>query len=396
MKDNMYRLFVVLIFLGLHLTVFAQTVIPLEKDGGVYKVPCVVNGLKMKFIFDTGAYSVCISKFMASYMLDNGYLTQNDIKGSGFSSIADGSTVKHYNIVLKDIELGGLHLRNVEAVVVDGQEAPLLLGQTAIQKLGPITISGNSLIINDGTKPLAKDQIKSVCEEISVNIRAERIDNALTLLDKLKKSGYSEPRMYVQYAVCFLRLKDYEKAYNYIEEAHLDFKRLSKYGISEYYIPLYQICFEARDYQKSLDIVSAWYNDKILSNEWATKADEITKYAFTLVSDCNFNLEKWDELAKDANLALSCYGGSMSKTYNEMNRSKFSVQSKFIRPYSSGRLSKMYVDDDDTEKLCFYYLYSQQKIGVISNRTFLNSIYNAAQAGSKIARKYLNEEGVDY
>ena len=31
----------------------AQVTITMEQDGGVYKVPCVVNGAKMKFIFDT-------------------------------------------------------------------------------------------------------------------------------------------------------------------------------------------------------------------------------------------------------------------------------------------------------------------------------------------------------
>jgi aspartyl protease family protein len=33
----------------------------MQKDGGVYKVPCTVNGLKLEFIFDTGASVVSIS-----------------------------------------------------------------------------------------------------------------------------------------------------------------------------------------------------------------------------------------------------------------------------------------------------------------------------------------------
>lgn len=40
------------------LSMSAQRVITMELDKGVYRVPCTLNGLKMKFIFDTGASSV--------------------------------------------------------------------------------------------------------------------------------------------------------------------------------------------------------------------------------------------------------------------------------------------------------------------------------------------------
>ena len=37
------------------------TKVYMEKSGGVYFVPITVNGLDLKFIFDTGASSICIS-----------------------------------------------------------------------------------------------------------------------------------------------------------------------------------------------------------------------------------------------------------------------------------------------------------------------------------------------
>lgn len=126
---------------------FAQVTITMEQDGGVYKVPCVVNGAKMKFIFDTGAATVCLSESMAEYLLENDYISKDDILGLGASQVADGRIVDHVKINLKDIEIAGLHLKDVEAVVVEGQRAPLLLGQTAIQKLGRVIIDGNKLII---------------------------------------------------------------------------------------------------------------------------------------------------------------------------------------------------------------------------------------------------------
>ena len=59
----------------------AQVTIQMEKDGGVYKVPCNVNGVKMKFIFDTGASTVSMSQTMAQFLLDGEYLSVSDIKG---------------------------------------------------------------------------------------------------------------------------------------------------------------------------------------------------------------------------------------------------------------------------------------------------------------------------
>ncbi|MDO9154051.1 MAG: transposase [Paludibacter sp.] len=37
------------------LLAIGQVRIKMQKEGGVYKIPCIVNGLKLNFIFDTGA-----------------------------------------------------------------------------------------------------------------------------------------------------------------------------------------------------------------------------------------------------------------------------------------------------------------------------------------------------
>ncbi len=119
----------------------------MQKDGGVYKIPCVVNGLKLKFIFDTGASNVCISLSEANLMLDNGYLDKKDIIGKGQAQIADGSIIDNTRIILREIKINDLILKDVEAVVVHELTAPLLLGQSAIEKLGKIQIEGDEMIV---------------------------------------------------------------------------------------------------------------------------------------------------------------------------------------------------------------------------------------------------------
>lgn len=110
----------------------------MQKRGGVYEVPCKVNGLSLKFIFDTGASDVSISMSEAIFMIKNGYLTEKDIKGSEFYSIANGDIQEGTTINLKVVEISGLKLYNVKASILHSLETPLLLGQSALRKLGRI------------------------------------------------------------------------------------------------------------------------------------------------------------------------------------------------------------------------------------------------------------------
>ncbi len=129
----------------------AQT-IKMEKDGGVYKVPCKVNGLALKFIFDTGASDVSISSTEALFMLKNGYLNEDDLGGSEYYRIANGDIAEGTKVTLRKIEIGDMVLFNVEASIVHSIDAPLLLGQSVMERLGQFTIdskNGTLVIANE-------------------------------------------------------------------------------------------------------------------------------------------------------------------------------------------------------------------------------------------------------
>lgn len=116
------------------------TEVPVTKQSGIYKVPCTVNGLPLNFFFDTGAADVTLSDVEANFMLKNGFLTKSDIKGSTYYGDANGTISEGTTIVLRKVEFGGLTLENVRASVVHNQQAPLLLGQTVLSRLGKIEI----------------------------------------------------------------------------------------------------------------------------------------------------------------------------------------------------------------------------------------------------------------
>ena len=165
---------------------FSQVTIAMEESNGIYKIPCSVNGLKMKFIFDTGASAVSLSQSMAEYMFDNDYLKETDITGTAKTQIADGSVVDVVTVNLRDFEVAGFHLANVLATIKSGQDVPLLMGQSAIEKLGRISISGNKLIIHKPKVKLTPEEITQLRKSIQAGFKAQEWEKVVEKSAQLK------------------------------------------------------------------------------------------------------------------------------------------------------------------------------------------------------------------
>jgi clan AA aspartic protease (TIGR02281 family) len=114
--------------------------VPFTAANGVTKVDCTINNLPLNFIFDTGASDVTLSQVEANFMFKNGYLSSKDVIGKQRYQTADGNISVGTTILLKEVQFAGLTLTDVRASVVKSQNAPLLLGQTVLQRLGKIEI----------------------------------------------------------------------------------------------------------------------------------------------------------------------------------------------------------------------------------------------------------------
>ena len=92
-----------------------------------------------------------ISSVEVAFMLKNGYLKDEDILGKEYFSTATGEIHEGTIIRLREIRIGDAVLRNIDASVVHNQQAPLLLGQSALERFGVITIDNinSKLIIKD-------------------------------------------------------------------------------------------------------------------------------------------------------------------------------------------------------------------------------------------------------
>lgn len=125
-----------------------QNVLPMENENGVKYVWIEINGLKLKFIFDTGASSICISSSEASVLYRQGTLKKEDILETEYFQDATGTISEGTKINLRTVKVGDIILNNVKATVIDNADAPLLLGQSVLENFGTIEIDNyNNVII---------------------------------------------------------------------------------------------------------------------------------------------------------------------------------------------------------------------------------------------------------
>lgn len=173
---------------------FSQVKIAMEKQGNVYYIAGKVNGIPMNFIFDTGASKVCLSLTEAYFMLKNGYIKESDLGEKGYSQIANGDFVENTKVILRNIEIGGIVIKDVEAVISNSLDAPLLLGQSAIQKLGPIQLDGNMLVIANGKNP-SEEIARRLYSQAYQQVEAKEFDKAIaTSLEAIKNSNDAKLR----------------------------------------------------------------------------------------------------------------------------------------------------------------------------------------------------------
>jgi clan AA aspartic protease (TIGR02281 family) len=300
----------------------AQVRIVMEKNRGVYTTPCTVNGLRLRFVFDTGASNVSISLSEAVFMLKNGYLDEEDLHGSSYSQIANGELVENTTINIKELEIGGIKIYNIEASIIHELSAPLLLGQSAIKKLGKIQLEGDELLIMESNIIPADNQY-----EMAFSLIEEAEKYYFDELDALAASTYQKaynlcPSAFSCYDIYLMGSslyykEDYENAIKFLEKTSkckpnnsMDFFVASMLGTSYMQIENYR---EAEvNYEKALSIAS----------------DDNDKYHICfrlgyLYSDMGKYQKAIDYYDKSLNYYISFENIDFEKAIREKNKNKY-------------------------------------------------------------------------
>lgn len=148
-------------FIGIIINLTAQSkvyTIPFVSGStGTMEVDVVINNFSRRFILDTGASTISFGKDFLEAMKKNGIITDNDIIGKTKTKLANGVLADALVVNLKTVVLGDIELQDVEALVINENNVPFLLGQNILGQFGAIVIDNNrkEITIKDiaGTKP---------------------------------------------------------------------------------------------------------------------------------------------------------------------------------------------------------------------------------------------------
>lgn len=98
----------------------------------------------MNMIYDTGCSGLHISLNELQTLAKNDKISQEDVLGVSYSTIADGSIVQNGLINIKQIEIGSgdeiIKLENIQASVALNQDAPILLGNAVFDELASVEV----------------------------------------------------------------------------------------------------------------------------------------------------------------------------------------------------------------------------------------------------------------
>lgn len=106
--------------------------IKLNSKNGVYYIDVSIGNITRKFILDSGASDVLISKGIEKSLIDNGFLKKEDYLPDGLYRIADGSIIKCRRLLIPKLTIGEFTLLNVQATVNNSNT--MLLGKSVLDK----------------------------------------------------------------------------------------------------------------------------------------------------------------------------------------------------------------------------------------------------------------------
>ena len=113
-----------------------------EKDGHFY-ADALVNGASVRFIVDTGATTVTLSRADAQKAEIS--MADGDFTGKANGA---GGPVRFKPVILDSLSVGPVQSDRLQAAIVEGDLNISLLGQNWLKRFENIRITGDTMILN--------------------------------------------------------------------------------------------------------------------------------------------------------------------------------------------------------------------------------------------------------
>lgn len=120
--------------------------IALTDNYGTYTLPVNIGGIINHFTLDTGASETTINSKLEKKLISNGAIKKENYLADGLYRIADGSIISQRRLILKEVVIGDLVIKNL-IVSVGNSNSPLLLGRNFLDKFNNWSIDNESKLL---------------------------------------------------------------------------------------------------------------------------------------------------------------------------------------------------------------------------------------------------------
>lgn len=186
----------------------AQSMVMLGDTGetGKYTVSAAVNGVGVRTFYTDENWFVSMSGTTYLFLYENGYISDDDVRGFTTLKMPDGSSTKAASFVIRNLKVGDrILVKDIPAFVIKKQTVPLLIGSSTFGSLGEVARDGNRIIIGDlepeSSSASVTDPVDSLKLQAQNLLDAQEYSQAAGCFAQLESQGALNMLTQYQYAV---------------------------------------------------------------------------------------------------------------------------------------------------------------------------------------------------
>lgn len=114
--------------------------VPSDVRENIFYIVAEVNGVPIRFLLDTGCSDIQITSAEFYYLKHMGLVCDSDLVDSVKCSYANGIEAICPSLNIRTLKIGDVEINDVDCVIQEDVNAPLLLGQSILNKVGNVFI----------------------------------------------------------------------------------------------------------------------------------------------------------------------------------------------------------------------------------------------------------------
>ena len=138
-SHKMVRSLILACGLSLCLQGYSQ-VIQIDTTGRQLRVPCILNGNPLNFVLDTANTQSALLVPEALFLLKNQKLSESDFLNTEYFKLLKGDVATGAKVILRELSIGGLTIKNLIVSVRQGTDSTLLLTPSTLTKIAKVNV----------------------------------------------------------------------------------------------------------------------------------------------------------------------------------------------------------------------------------------------------------------